>query len=213
MIIVARHGRTAWNAEGRFQGWADISLDDQGRRQSEQLAGRVVELLGAGASIGARLVTSDLRRAVETGRAVEAAMVAAEMPVTSTAAPELREIDVGAWEGLTESEVLERFPLEYRLWRAGADVRRGRGETLTEAGARVAHALERLVAAAPGPLVVVGHGRSLQSGLDRLSARGIVSRAGPAPHLGNGECLVLPDWRHDQAQCVLSHGRGIDLRP
>jgi probable phosphoglycerate mutase len=200
VIVVARHGRTAWNAEGRFQGWADVSLDAEGRRQSEHLAGRVASLLEAIVA-PSTLVTSDLRRAVETAAAVQVT-IGVEPAIT----PELREVDVGAWEGLTDTEAMETFSVEYRRWRAGADIRRGGGETLAEAGARVADALERLVAAAPGPVVVVGHGRSLQAGLDRLAAQRVIHLPGPAPHLGNAECLVLPDWRHDQVERLLSHG-------
>ena len=37
-LVLVRHGRTAWNAEGRAQGHTDISLDDRGRRQSEDMA-------------------------------------------------------------------------------------------------------------------------------------------------------------------------------
>ena len=45
MLVVARHGRTAWNAEGRFQGWADVPLDRMGREQAEALAEKLASQL------------------------------------------------------------------------------------------------------------------------------------------------------------------------
>ena len=71
-----RHGRTAWNAEGRAQGHADISLDDTGRRQAEAMAAVLAELRPA------LLVSSDLARARETAAFLEKAtgLTAAEDP-------------------------------------------------------------------------------------------------------------------------------------
>ncbi|HET6964730.1 MAG TPA: histidine phosphatase family protein [Acidimicrobiales bacterium] len=199
MLVLVRHGRTRWNAEGRFQGWADVPLDPEGRAQSERAAAELARDLAPERGATVRLVSSDLRRARET-----AAAIAAALGVTATAERDLREVDVGAWEGLTLDEVRERFPDEYRGWAADRDVRRGGGETLAEAGLRVAGCIERLAALSPGPLVVVGHGMSLQSGLDQLAGRGRVRLPHGAPHLGNAERLVLTDWRHDQTERLLS---------
>ena len=44
MIYLARHGQTAYNVEGRFQGWGDVPLDETGRQQARQLAVAVAEL-------------------------------------------------------------------------------------------------------------------------------------------------------------------------
>ncbi len=199
MLVLVRHGRTRWNAEGRFQGWADVPLDEEGRAQSQRVAAQLARDLAGAPGADVRVVSSDLRRAAETAGAIAAAL-----GVPTTTEPDLKEVDVGAWEGLTLDEVMERFPDEYRSWAADRDIRRGGGETLAEAGARVAGCIETLRAAAPGPLVVVGHGMSLQSGLDRLAARGRVRLPHRAPHLGNAERLFLTDWRHDQSERLLS---------
>ena len=203
MLVVVRHGQTAWNAEGRFQGWADVPLDDEGWRQSEQAAVALADLVAPVGPVGhERLVTvvsSDLRRAADTARTIARAMKATVM-----VDPQLREVDVGHWEGLTRQEASERFPAEYRAWATGRDVRRGGGETLSDAGARVAAAIRSHRQAAPGDLVVVGHGMSLQAALTVLAGEGLVSLDGGAPHLGNAEYLVLQDWRHDQNERLLS---------
>ena len=202
MLVVVRHGRTAWNAEGRFQGWADVPLDDEGLDPSERAARAVASLLGESSSARAAPVTlasSDLRRAAGTAEAIGRAL---GVPVTVD--PALREVDVGRWEGLTSSEVEQHFPAEHRAWSAGEDVRRGGGETLGQAGRRVAGAVRSLLEGAPADVVVVGHGMSLQVALELLSRDGIIDLDGAAPHLGNAEHLALQDWRHDPNERLLS---------
>ena len=198
MLVVVRHGRTAWNAQGRFQGWADVPLDEEGRRQSERVATSVADLLDS-RSRPVLVVSSDLCRAAATARAV-----AGGLGVAARIDRDLREVDVGRWEGLTHDEARERHPVEYDAWAAGRDLRRGGGETRAEAGGRVAAAIRSYLEATPGDLVVVGHGMSLRSALDLLARAGAVDLVGPAPHLGNAEHLVLQDWRHDQNERLLS---------
>ena len=64
-IVFWRHGRTAWNAESRFQGQTDVPLDDAGREQAALAAAALARLQPA------RIVASDLARAMATeiGRA------------------------------------------------------------------------------------------------------------------------------------------------
>lgn len=189
MLIVVRHGRTVWNAEGRFQGWADVPLDDEGRGQSERVAAALAKLLADGPpGRPVTVVASDLMRAVGTAEAIGRAL-----GVAVAIDPALREVDVGGWEGLTRSEAAQRFPEEYRAWAAGEDVRRGDGETLAEAGRRVASAVRAHVDSSGGDVVVVGHGMSLQAALEVLRREGAVHLDGAAPHLGNAEHLVLQD--------------------
>src|SRR5690348_1398191 len=98
-LLLARHGETDWNREGRWQGHADVALNDRGREQARELATQLVnEPIDA-------IVSSDLRRAHET------ALIIAEvkrLPVATDAG--LREIDVGSWSGLTPEEIEQCFP-------------------------------------------------------------------------------------------------------
>ncbi|HEV8099071.1 MAG TPA: histidine phosphatase family protein, partial [Gaiellaceae bacterium] len=66
-ILLARHGETEWNRDGRFQGHADPPLNETGRAQAGELAAELadVEL--------AAVYTSSLRRARETAEVVGAA--------------------------------------------------------------------------------------------------------------------------------------------
>lgn len=98
-ILLARHGQTAWNAERRWQGHADVPLDPLGRAQARDLAERLAhERLDA-------IYSSDLSRARETAAAVGARH---GLPVQTLA--ELREIDVGSWSGRTTAEIQQADP-------------------------------------------------------------------------------------------------------
>lgn len=124
-VIILRHGRTQWNAAGRFQGQADPPLDDIGRRQAAQSAALV-------AAFNPDLVlTSDLRRAVQT-----AEPLATISGLVLEFEPRLRERGLGHWEGLTRAEVARRYPDELADWVAGRDVTRRGGESREEVATR-----------------------------------------------------------------------------
>ena len=173
---MARHGRTAWNAAGRYQGHADIPLDSTGEGQADELARALAPLEPV------LVVSSDLQRARCT-----AAALAARAGIELRVDPRLREVDVGAWEGLTPEEAETRFPTEYAAWRAGEDVPRGGGETRRQAGTRAAAALlEHARAVGPGDrLVAVSHGMVLRAAVRSLRAGGWTDLAEDPPHLGN----------------------------
>jgi broad specificity phosphatase PhoE len=194
-LVLMRHGRTDWNAEGRFQGQADPPLDQVGWEQARRAAMAVAALRPSA------VVASDLRRAHQT--AVMIGALCGLVPSTNRA---LREVALGAWEGLDREQAARRFPSEYAAWMAGGDVRRGGGETQAEAGARVAAALVRFLWRA-GPadtIVAVSHGLALQAAMTVLSEAGLVrlENARP-PHLANGTWIVLPVARNGH-----QHGQG-----
>jgi 2,3-bisphosphoglycerate-dependent phosphoglycerate mutase len=142
-ILLARHGETDWNREGRFQGWADPPLNDAGRAQARELAGRLHD------TPFDAVYSSDLRRAHET-----ADIVAAPHDVPVVTDPGLREIDVGSWSGLTRAEIEERFP--------GAQ--HHDGESREDHLARVLAAVERIARAHVGErILIVSHGGSLRA--------------------------------------------------
>jgi broad specificity phosphatase PhoE len=144
-LILARHGETDWNREGRFQGHADPPLNERGREQAHALAQLLDhEPLDA-------IYSSDLRRAHETAQ-----IVAEQKGLPVLVDPELRERDVGPWTGLTLSEIEQRFPEQIRLWREGTI---SAGETRESLGARVVEAARRIARAHPdGHVLVVTHG-------------------------------------------------------
>lgn len=155
-VILLRHGRTAWNEQGRWQGRLDVPIDDVGLRQAE----RAAALLVRDGSI-TRLVTSPARRAAQTTSVLKGAFDLAGRPLVRTDDARLVEIDMGAWAGLTHAEVAARWPDASAAIARGDDVRRGDdGETLAEATARVEAGVRDAVSlATPGESVlVVTHG-------------------------------------------------------
>jgi glucosyl-3-phosphoglycerate phosphatase len=124
-LILLRHGRTAWNAQRRFQGQLDPPLDEVGRMQAYEVASLIASLQPD------LLVSSDAARAMQTAELVGAAI---GMPVRPD--PRLRERSLGHWEGLTRDEVAEQYPDEFADWVAGRDVSRRGGETREQVAER-----------------------------------------------------------------------------
>ena len=159
-LVLVRHGQTAWNAAGRAQGHADISLDDTGRRQSEKMATVVAEMRPD------LLVSSDLARARETAAFLEKAT-----GLTAQEDPRLREYDVGMRTGLTREEFADQLGDEaWRAWDGHAHVEAPGAETVVEVAERIVPAtrevLERLT---PGETaVLVMHGAALRIALAGL---------------------------------------------
>ncbi|WP_027070165.1 histidine phosphatase family protein [Novilysobacter defluvii] len=105
-ILLARHGETAWNAEGRYQGQSDIPLSPVGEAQARALGGRLRDVAIA------RAVASPLARARRTAELA----LGGRAGLLSTD-PGLLEIAHGSWEGLLASEIGARDPDRLRAWR------------------------------------------------------------------------------------------------
>jgi phosphoserine phosphatase len=145
-ILLARHGETDWNAARRVQGHTDVPLNERGREQARALADEL------GDERLAAVYASDLMRAHETAR-----IVAERKGLDVIVLPELRERNFGTWEGLTDREVLDRYPEA----RAGTW---GDAETRDEMSHRVLEALRRIAAAHPdAQVLVVAHGGPLRA--------------------------------------------------
>ncbi|PSM18839.1 histidine phosphatase family protein [Nitratireductor sp. StC3] len=113
-----RHGETAWNAQGRFQGHSDIALSPAGRAQALAGAAGLRAMLANEPRLSApeRIVTSPLARARETAEIVRDALGLPEAALCVDV--RLREAGFGNWEGLTTLEVKARFPQERRRRKA-----------------------------------------------------------------------------------------------
>lgn len=165
-VILLRHGRTAWNAQGRWQGREDVPLDAVGLRQAERAAEVLVREGGI-----SRLVTSPARRAAQTAAVLRGAFDLAGRPLVRTHDERLLEVDVGAWSGLTHDEVAQRFGSEYAAVLDGEDVPYGvSGERLSEASRRVRDAVVSAMGGVPAgeSLLVVTHGAVLRGAVADL---------------------------------------------
>ena len=106
-ILLARHGETPWNAEGRYQGQIDIPLSPVGEGQANALGQRLKDVRID------RAVTSPLSRAQLTARL---ALGDARADMLQTDA-DLQEIAHGEWEGLLASEIQQKDPARLLAWR------------------------------------------------------------------------------------------------
>ena len=149
-FVVVRHGETQWNLEARIQGHGDSALSEKGLAQAEAIARRMV------AEPFDVLVSSDLGRALQTARPIGAATNREVIPDVR-----FRERNFGCCEGLTYTELHERFPDSFgrHLQDTDPDFRVPEGETRREFYTRIAGAFEALSDEHAGERVlVVCHG-------------------------------------------------------
>jgi broad specificity phosphatase PhoE len=141
-ILLVRHGETAWNREGRYQGRTDVPLSPAGEAQVKALAVRLAHIPIAFA------VASPLSRARATAEAI---LVGREVSLELDSG--LVEISHGAWEGQLSSDVERAHAEMLGTWRTspGRDVPAGPGaETLGAVEARAWPIVERLAARLTG---------------------------------------------------------------
>jgi broad specificity phosphatase PhoE len=148
-ILLARHGETVFNVEGRWQGQSDSRLTERGLAQARELARALAD------EPIAAVYSSDLGRAVDT-----AAEVAKLHHLAVTTDERLREIDTGAWTGKGRAEITAEFPGGLEAWATQpTSMRLPHGETLLEAQTRaLAFFAQRMPAHAAQTVVVISHG-------------------------------------------------------
>jgi broad specificity phosphatase PhoE len=147
LLLLVRHGESAWNAERRLAGRADVPLSPLGRDQVQSLAPAVAALAPAAA------VTSPLQRTRET---------AALLGFGDAPADERwQEADLGCWTGRAIAELRRETDGQYAAWRAGRFTPPG-AESFPHMVARVEQAVRPLLAA-PGAQLVVTHGGPIRA--------------------------------------------------
>ncbi len=147
-VYLVRHGETQATEEDRFAGRRNLPLSPEGRAHAKELATRL-----RGFPIDA-VYSSPLHRAMETAR-----LIAEPHGLTVKAVEALREIDHGHWEGMTRSQVEEKYPEEYAAYeRDPLDFAPEGGEPASAVVKRAVPALLELVREYPeGQIVVVAH--------------------------------------------------------
>ena len=173
-LWLARHGQTAYNLEGRFQGWLPVPLDATGRAQARELAEVVARLAPAA------LVCSDIARARET-----AGIVAERIGLEPVVDARFAETETGDWTDRRFADVIAEDPDGFARFAAlDPDWGFPGGESFAEQRARVLAGLadwrERDIA---GHVVIVCHGNTI-----RLATLGT---DGPADRPDNGSLVGL----------------------
>lgn len=148
-VLLIRHGRSTWNAERRWQGWADPPLSPEGVAQAEVAA---TAMQGLAIRI---VLSSDLARARAT-----AEIVARSAGVGVLVEPALRERDVGLWSGLTSDEIEARWPGQLEVYRSDPDMSFPEGEGAETLMRRAMPVLLKIARDGPRDevAVVVSHG-------------------------------------------------------
>jgi broad specificity phosphatase PhoE len=167
-IHLARHGQTAYNHEGRFQGHLPVPLDETGREQA-------VALAEAASTIELRsLWCSPLARARET-----ADIVAARVGLAPHEDARFAETDTGDWTGRSFAEISALHPDGFaRFQRSDPTFRYPGGESFAEQSERVQAGLADLRAKPDGlPALVVCHRGVIRLA---LAARGDMSAGAQA---------------------------------
>lgn len=153
-MYLLRHARIQNAGEQRrYIGQCDVPLDQEGIRQAERLRER---LLPAGIQT---FFCSDLQRSRRT-----AEILAEDAGGRVVVRPELREIHLGEWEGLSFAEVIRRFPDKFEA--RGQDIayyRIAGGESFADCAKRVLPVYQKIVAETADPVAIVAH-----AGVNRL---------------------------------------------
>jgi broad specificity phosphatase PhoE len=153
---LVRHGESTWNSVGRFQGGLDAPLSPRGQAQAAALAAGLTQTRFDA------LYTSPLQRARDTAAACRPAL-----GLEPVALHDLREVGLGAWEGLTLETVLAQDGERYRRWlEAPVDHPPPGGEPMAGLATRVQTALDGLCRRHPeGRVLVISHGGAISSAL------------------------------------------------
>jgi broad specificity phosphatase PhoE len=181
LVYLARHGQTAYNLEGRFQGHLPVPLDDTGRAQAELLGEQA-------ASYGfVALICSSLARARET-----ADIVARHVGLEPSEDARLVETDTGDWTDLSFAEVRERDPERLEAFIDGKPgFRFPGGESFAAQGDRVGAALAEIERAGKLTLVVC-HGVVIRIALSQRRPEGLATSLIGAGSVPNGSLVALP---------------------
>ena len=177
LLVLVRHGQSAWNLTNLFTGWRDIDLTEQGIVEA-RTAGR--KLVGQNIRFDVAF-TSALKRAQRTLDIMLEEMGQTNVPIFKDQA--LNERDYGDLSGLNKDDARARWGEEQvHVWRRSYDVAPPGGESLKDTAARVLpyYIQEILPRTLRGEhVLVVAHGNSLRAlvmVLDRLGPEGIIHR-------------------------------------
>ena len=165
-IFLIRHGETEWNAEGKMQGGGfDLELNENGKRQAQQLA----DELASSPSLGI-VASSHLRRAQSTANGIAVMHPNAQRVILAG----FGEMRFGDFEGLSlrgpecSQEITDKFQLINNAMKKDPNVRwPGKdGESLAEVEERSVSALNELLAMTTDGancryIAVVAHGRTI----------------------------------------------------
>jgi 2,3-bisphosphoglycerate-dependent phosphoglycerate mutase len=159
-VYLIRHGQTAWNVDGRWQGFEPVPLNDVGLAQARTLAGYLRAPISA-------IYSSDLPRAVQTAEAL--GQTRNLNPIIDI---RLREFNLGIFQGHTHDQIQARYPAETTAFYADyMGYLIPNGESRYQLQTRAFEAWTDITANAAGPeIAIVSHGGTIKMLLMKLFA-------------------------------------------
>lgn len=161
-LHIFRHGQTEWNVLGKMQGHQDSQLSELGRRQACDAKSKLV-----GETLRAAYCSTSIR-AIETTQIL---LGDRKLPIHQM--DELREINLGVWEGMNMKEVSNLFPVEYQaFWGQPGAYQSVDGETFHELQARAVEAVVRIMEDNRGhTILLVSHAAFIKTTLAYFERR------------------------------------------
>lgn len=181
-FVIVRHGYSQGNKENRFSGQMDVPLDDVGRKQAKCTAEFILNHYRVD-----NIYSSDLRRAYDTVKPI-----ADTLGLEVIQSKDLREVDVGTWQGRLIEEIKREYPESFERYRKYPGLSNfGDGESYADVQHRALRFLSRTAMENDGKTVVIGtHGgviRTLRAAWTSVKLEEVKR----IPHVPNGSVTVV----------------------
>lgn len=147
IIYLIRHGKTLDCEEKRYIGITDLPLSNEGINQA-----RFLKEYFASINIE-KMYSSPLTRCVQTSD-----IISEDRDIKKIIVNELKEINMGHWEGKTFTYIKERYPLLYEERGKHIDMfKPPGGESFRELQKRVMPAFENIIRTTTGNVIIIAH--------------------------------------------------------
>lgn len=147
-LFVTRHGETVWNTHQRLQGWKDSELTENGIQNALLLGNRLKDIEFQS------IYASPSKRTIHT-----ATLIKGNRELSIIEDENLREINLGEWEGQTQEDLIDMYPEEYyAFWNTPHLYTTNSGESFEQLQERVLRFLHRILSKhKDGNVLIVTH--------------------------------------------------------
>ncbi len=199
ILYFVRHGQTAWNDIGRFQGSTDVPLNLLGIEQAEKAALALMDIHFDA------IYSSPLNRAQVTAQTI-----ARPHQLTVQVEPRIAEINFGQWEGMTFEEIERKWPGRIKEMYIHPDTVDIPGsETFADAESRTMGFLNELISANDNKtFLIVSHGAAIRTMPDTVDIPGSETFA-DAESRTMGFLNELISANDNKTFLIVSHGAAI----
>ncbi|BAY82750.1 phosphoglycerate/bisphosphoglycerate mutase [Calothrix parasitica NIES-267] len=197
-LLLVRHGETEWNQQSKYQGQVDVSLNANGKLQSQKVADFLKHV-----SID-KVYSSSMLRAKETAEIILQQHQGTSKLDNLELNDGFKEIIHGVWEGKSKTEIEREFPGELQRWYETPEkFKMPSGESLQQVWQRTVEVYESILKAALDnqlkTVLIVAHG-----GTNQILLCHILGLS--AKHF----------WNFRQSNCclnVIDYPKGLDGSP